>query len=137
MKVMLEDGAFEPIRAHSTDAGLDLRAKHNQTLYAHTAKKFHTGTHIELPEGTAGLVKSRSGMLMKHNITTDGVVDESYRGEIIVKLINHGDFDYEVKKGDRIAQLLVVPVLYESVELVDSLDENTDRGSNGFGSTGR
>lgn len=137
MKVMLDEGAFEPLRLHETDAGLDLRAMHSQRVYAGSGKVFHTGVHIELPPGTAGVIMSRSGLNMKHNITTTGLVDESFRGEIRVKLYNHGIVDYDVKAGDRIAQLVVVPVRYESVELVDSLDMDTERGENGFGSTGK
>lgn len=136
MNVMIEPGAYLPVRAHSTDAGMDIRAKETQVVCAKESAIFHTGVHIELPHGTAGVLISKSGLNTKHDITSHGLVDEGYTGEIVVKLYNHGGTDYTVHAGDKISQLVVVPVLYERVELVDTLDTNTERGANGFGSTG-
>ena len=79
---------------------------------------------------------SKSGLNVKHDITSTGVIDEGYDGEIMVKLYNHGEDSYQVNAGDKVSQLLVVHVLYESIEKVDSINGG-DRGSNGFGSTGR
>jgi len=137
MKVKVDDGAFAPIRAHETDAGLDLRAWVGTTVPAHGSAVIGTGTHVELPEGCCGLLVSKSGLNVARDITSTGLIDEGYTGQIMVKLYNHGDKDYEIKAGDKISQLVVIPVRYEPVELVDSIGGNTDRGDNGFGSTGR
>ena len=75
-------------------------------------------------------------MNVKHGITSTGLIDQGYTGEITVKLYNNGNRDYKVERGDKISQLVIIPVLYESVELVDDLDES-ERGANGFGSTGK
>ena len=92
--------------------------------------------HIEIPEGYVGLVKSKSGLMVNHGITTDGTIDAHYTGAIKVCLFNNGGSKYEVKKGDKIAQLVILKCELPELELVDSLEE-TDRGDCGFGSTGR
>lgn len=136
MKIKLDAGAYEPIRAHSTDAGMDLRAKETQIVPARESSIFHTGVHIKLPDNTAGVMISKSGLNVKHDITSTGLVDEGYDGEIVVKLYNHGGHDYKVNAGDKISQLMIVPVLYEDIEIVEDLEQHSERGSNGFGSTG-
>ena len=136
MNIKLDEGAFMPDRAHPTDAGLDIRAMKNGLVRARHSTVFHTGVHIQLPPGTAGLFVSKSGLMMHHDITATGLVDEGYDGEIMVKLFNHGNDDYMVKAGDKIGQLVIMPVLYEPVQVVNSI-EGGQRGSNGFGSTGR
>ena len=137
MRIKLDEGAYMPERAHRTDAGLDLRSRESKTVPAHGSAVFHTGVHVELPEGTCGVLMSKSGLNTNHSITSTGLVDETYVGEIVVKLHNHGDKDYCVEKGEKISQLVVLPVLYEYLELVSELDANTERGESGFGSTGR
>lgn len=137
MRVKLDEGAFALVRAHKTDAGLDIRSRDTQIVPAKESALFHTGVHVELPKGTAGVIISKSGLNVKHDITSTGLIDEGYNGEIIVKLYNHGGYDYTVNAGDKISQLVVVPVRYEEVELVEELSTDTDRGSNGFGSSGR
>lgn len=132
----MDGGAFPPIRMHPTDAGLDIRAMHDGVVKAGQSAVFHTGVHIELPEKTAGLFVSKSGLMMKHDITSTGLVDESYSGEVLVKLFNHGGEDYHVHAGDKIGQLVVMPVFYTPIEIVNSIKEE-GRGNNGFGSTGR
>lgn len=119
-----------------TDAGLDIRAMYDGIVRAGQSAAFKTGVHIELPHGTAGLFVSKSGLMVKHDITATGLVDEGYDGEIVVKLFNHGQSDYSVKAGDKLAQIVVMPVLYEPVEIVDHIKGGV-RGSAGFGSTGR
>lgn len=136
MKVMLDKGAIMPTRAHDTDAGLDLCAMDGQIVPAKESAIFDTGVHIELPNGTVGMLKSKSGLNVKHGLTGEGVIDVGYTGGIKVKLYNHSGYDYEVKKGDKISQLVILPILTPELELVDSLDE-TERGDGGFGSTGR
>lgn len=135
MRIKLDEGAFEPVRAHSTDAGLDLRAMRGGLVRAGQAATFHTGVHVELPGGTAGVLLPKSGLMTNRDIITFGVVDESYRGEVLVHMFNLGSEDYSVRAGDKISQMLVVPVLYEAVEIVDELSEG-ERGDSGFGSTG-
>lgn len=137
MKVMLEDGAYMPERGHETDAGIDLKAMHGQRVMPHSSAVFHTGVHVELPKGTAGLLVSKSGLNVKKDIVSTGLIDEEYRGEIVVKLYNHGDDSYMVMAGDKITNLVVIPVLYEPIEIVDEIDRDTERGDSGFGSTGR
>ena len=137
MKIKLDAGAYMPVRAHETDAGLDLRAKEGQIIPSKESAVFKTGVHVKLPKGTAGVIISKSGLNVKHDITSTGLIDEGYDGEIVVKLINHGGYDYMVEAGDKISQLVIVPVLYEPIEVVDDLEQDSDRGSAGFGSTGR
>ena len=136
IRVNLDKGATAPTRAHRFDAGLDLYAMEDGYIRCNQSRTFDTGTHIEIPEGYVGLVKSKSGLMCNHGIVTDGTIDAHYTGSIRVCLFNHGGGKYEVKKGDKIAQLVIVPCLLPRLELVESLDE-TDRGDNGFGSTGR
>lgn len=136
MRIMLDKGAKVPTRAFPTDAGLDLYSMRDGTVPAHGSATFGTGVHVELPKGTAGIILPRSGLMVKRDILTFGVIDESYRGEIMVHMMNHGDEEYRVYAGDKISQMLIVPVLYEKVEVVDALAEG-ERGSDGFGSTGR
>ncbi len=125
-----------PVRAHDTDAGLDLRSPVDTVIPAHGAVIVDTGVHIELPQNTAGFLKSKSGLNVKHGITSEGVIDVGYTGSIAVKLYNHSGMDYAVHRGDKISQLVVVkidtPELVPVVKLVD-----TKRGNSGFGSTGR
>ena len=137
MKIKLDKSAFLPTRAHDTDAGMDLRASKSARVPAHGSALIGTGVHVQLPEGTAGILISKSGLNTKHDITSTGLIDQGYTGEIMVKLHNHGHDSYQVNAGDKISQLVVVPVLYESVELVDELEEAGERGDSGFGSTGR
>jgi len=136
MKVKIEDGAYMPTRAHATDAGLDLRSTESKNVLAFGTEVFHTGVHVQIPKGAAGILISKSGLNVKHDITSTGLIDEGYTGEIMVKLHNHGSTSYRVNAGDKISQLVIVPVLYEPVEIVDILDDS-ERGSNGFGSSGK
>lgn len=136
MKIVLDEGAYMPERAHPTDAGLDLRSPINAKVYPHGSVVIDTRVHVELPVGHAGVLISKSGLSVKHDITSTGLIDEQYVGSIRVKLYNHGDSTYQINSGDKISQLVVVPVRYEPVEVVDKLD-STARGSGGFGSTGR
>lgn len=136
MKVTLDKGAYMPERAHATDAGADLRAPHDVIVEARGSVVIDTGVHIELPPNTVGMLKSKSGLNVKHGITSEGVIDVGYTGSIRVKLYNHSEKPYEVKAGDKISQLVVIPILIPSFELVDEL-EATERGNGGFGSSGR
>lgn len=135
MKVMLDDCAVLPTRAYETDAGLDLRALHGGIVRAKQSATFQTGVHVELPKGTGGLLLPKSGLMLR-DLLTFGVVDEGYTGEILVHMFNHGNDDYMVHGGDKISQLVIMPVRYEQIEVVNSLTGG-ERGVRGFGSTGR
>lgn len=136
MKVKLEKGAYMPERAHTTDAGADLRTPCDVIVPAKGSVVIDTGVHIELPPYTVGMLKSKSGLNVKHGITSEGVIDVGYTGSIAVKLYNHSDETYYIFAGEKISQLVVMPILTPSFELVDEL-EATERGNGGFGSTGR
>lgn len=136
MKIKLDKGAFPPSRAFPTDAGLDIRAMDFGVVRAQDSTVFRTGVHVELPPGTAGLFVSKSGLMMRHDITATGLIDEGFSGEILVKLFNHGREDYHVRAGDKIGQLVVMPVMYEPVQIVNTIEAG-ERGANGYGSTGR
>ena len=139
MNFALEEGAIAPTYAHDDDAGMDLYANEAAVIFPGGRAMIGTGLHVELPEGTYGAVMPRSGLAAKHGVTVlnaPGIVDHGYRGEVKVTLYNTSDRTFDVRHGDRIAQLIVSP--YEHVELneVGSLSE-TERGEGGFGSTGR
>ena len=136
MKVKLDDFAFIPERAHNTDAGLDLKSPICIEIPARSSVVIDTGVHVDLPIGTVGFLKSKSGLNVNHDITSDGVIDVGYTGSIKVKLYNHGIIPYQVLRGDKITQLVVVECHFPDVEIVEELD-NTERGNKGFGSTGR
>ncbi len=135
MKVMLDPGAIMPNRAHPTDAGLDLYAPRTVVIPARGSAVVDTGVHVSLPEKTVGMLKSKSGLNVKKNILGEGVIDEGYTGPIVVKLYNQGDEDVTIGAGQKLIQLVILPILTPELEQVDSLDE-TDRGAGGFGSTG-
>lgn len=137
IKVKLDAGARMPTRAHEWDAGLDIYARETQTVHARGSAKFDTGVHVALPNGTAGFLKSKSGLNVKHGITSEGVIDAGYTGSIVVKLYNNSDVDYTVNAGEKISQLVILPVVIpECIISVADLEE-TERGDGGFGSTGR
>lgn len=137
MLIKLDEGARMPNRAHSTDAGLDIFSRETKTVPARGSRTFDTGVHILIPHGLVGFLKSKSGLNVKHGITSEGVIDAGYTGSICVKLYNNSDEDYTVQKGDKISQLVIMPIAHDfELEQVESLEE-TERGSGGFGSTGR
>ena len=136
MEIMLDDGACMPSRGHKTDAGLDLRTPKAVTVPAYGSATVDTGVHVALPHGCSGLLVSKSGLNVRHDITNTGLIDEEYTGSIVVKLYNHGGEDHEFEAGDKITQLVVIPVVCEPLEQVSAFNR-TERGNNGFGSTGR
>ena len=137
MKVKLDYGAFMPEKAHKEDAGFDLKSPVNVKIKAKGSSVIDTGVHIELPPNTVGMLKSKSGLNVKHGIVSEGVIDVGYTGSIKAKLYNHSGYDYTVEAGDKITQLVILPLAAVSpMVLVDELEE-TDRGNNGFGSSGK
>lgn len=137
MKIKLDKGAIMPTRAHDTDAGLDLYCREDKMLWAGQSVRFDTGVHIELPHGYFGKIESKSGLNVDHGVVClGGVIDEGYTGSIVVKLYSCGATSHKFLKGDKIAQLVILPYLAPDLEEVEEL-EQSDRGSDGFGSTGR
>ena len=137
MDYYLDEGAFAPEYAHSTDAGMDLRTPKTVRVPAHSSAIIDTGVHIQIPNNFVGFLKSKSGLNVKHGILSEGVIDCGYTGSIVVKLYNHSDTDYVFQKGDKITQLVILPCATGALlEQVDSFDE-TERGDSGFGSTGK
>lgn len=136
MNIVLDDGATIPARAHETDAGYDLCAIGDRLIAAQSSAVIDTGVHIQLPKGYAGLLVSKSGLNVKHDITSTGLIDSGYTGSIKVKLYNHGLKPYQVNDGDKISQLVILKVASPDLVIATSL-EDTERGNNGFGSTGR
>lgn len=137
MKIKLDDGAIMPTRAHETDAGLDLYARETVRIWPGQSEIFDTGVHIELPRGFYGKIESKSGLNVNHSIVScGGVIDEGYTGSIAVKLYNLGNTSYVFNAGEKIAQLVIMPYVTPKIEQVDEL-EDTARGAQGFGSSGR
>ena len=134
----IHEDAIIPTFGSEYAAGADLYSIYNTMIYSGNTEVIHTGISIEIPEGYVGLIFARSGWAGKRGLAPAnkvGVVDSDYRGEILVYLHNHGYSKQEVVKGDRIAQLMIVP--YPKIEFVE-VDElsDTNRGDGGFGSTG-
>ena len=128
---------FELTKKNKFDAGLDVPSNEDIIIPRRSSAIVHTGIRIAVPDNYVGLLWSRSGLSVKHKIEVGaGVVDSTYRGELMVHLFNHGDEPFEVKKGDRIAQLITMYINIHPYYKVEKLD-NTDRGDNGFGSTGK
>lgn len=134
----LHELATIPEYAHSTDSGLDLTAVEETEISAKESKLIKTGIAIELPLNTEAQIRPRSGLALKNQITvlnTPGTVDEGYRGEIGVILINHGNSSFTVTQGMKIAQMVIAPVIRVDIEETSQLG-STPRGAGGFGSTG-
>lgn len=137
MKVVLDEGARLPERAHADDAGLDLFSRERKVIPAHGSALFDIGVHMEIQHGYFGKIESKSGLNVKHGVVScGGVIDSGFSGSITVKLYNLSDEDYEVLAGDKIAQLVLIPIAIPRLVVVEKLGE-TERGSDGFGSTGR
>lgn len=136
MKIKLDAGAFMPVRAHATDAGADLRSPVDAYIPARGSRIIDTGVHIQLPHGFVGMLKSKSGLNVRYSITSDGVIDEGCTGSIVVRLKNDRFLPYNVRRGDKITQLVVLHCEYVDFEVIDKLDDS-ERGDGGFGSTGK
>jgi dUTP pyrophosphatase len=136
---LLHPDAVPPARTRSGDAGYDLRATERVSIPQEGHRLVGTGIAIALPEGVAGLVTPRSGLAIEHGLTllnAPGLIDPNYRGEIKVIIHNTSERRYTVEIGDRVAQLLLVPYWAPELEVVDELPR-TERGGDGFGSSGR
>ena len=136
---LLSPDAQVPSYAHDDDSGMDLVADEALVIPAGEWRLAGTGIAIELPSFTEAQVRPRSGLAWQHGITvlnTPGTIDEGYRGEIKVILINHSQQAFPVKKGMKIAQMVISPILRPTLEICDAKISETTRGTKGFGSTG-
>ena len=136
MKVKLDPGAFMLTKAHDTDAGFDIYSPVDVEVPACGNVVIDTGVHVAIPLGCGGVLMSRSGLNVKHDILSTGLIDYGYTGSIRVKLYNHGYLPYQVKRGDRITQMIITPCFSLELQQVDELN-GSERGSDGFGSSGR
>lgn len=136
MKVKLDEGAYMPERAHSLDAGYDIRTPRAVKVLPYGSVVIDTGVHVEIPPNHVGMLKSKSGLNINRDLVGEGVIDSGYTGSIRVKLYNHGEQTRVFHKGDKITQLVVMPIITPELELVSHLEE-TERGESGFGSSGR
>ena len=130
--------AVLPSYAHPSDAGMDVRSVEDLTIAPGKRALVHTGLVMLLPPKYEAQVRPRSGLALKSGVTvlnTPGTIDSGYRGEVGVILANFGDADFPVKKGDKIAQIVIAPVTQPEIVETTEVDE-TDRGAGGFGSTG-
>jgi dUTP pyrophosphatase len=138
---LLRPGAHPPAKTRPGDAAFDLRVDESFVLAPGGRRRASTGIAVAIPDGMAGLVLPRSGLADRHGITllnTPGLIDPNYRGEVGLIVHNAGSSPYEVHAGDRVAQLLVVPVASVGAVEVDELPPTSDdRGEQGFGSSGR
>ena len=135
MKIKLDTKAIMPTRAHKTDAGLDLYSPDAYVIPPGERCVISTGVHVQLPHDTVGMLKSKSGLNVFYGLLNEGVIDEGYTGEIGVCIYNHSHDTFSVQRGDKISQLVILPCLRPDLKVVDKLDE-TERGNDGFGSTG-
>ena len=139
IKTVIDDHGAVPAYSREDDAAVDLRASESCYIKAGAVRLVDTGVRAAIPNGYVGLVCPRSGMACKHEVTVinaPGVIDPNYRGSIKVGLVNHNSVGFDIREGDRIAQLLIVPVPRVMFQQVAELDD-TERGADGFGSSGR
>lgn len=140
MKVMVERGGYMPQRAHFDDAGIDFRTPEEFTLQPHGGSRVvDLKVRVKIPVGCFGKLESKSGLNVNHNIQcTGGVIDSGFRGSIKVRITNNGDQAYTFKQGDKIVQMVLIPVLLADLQQVPMLDDSiSGRDEAGWGSTGR
>lgn len=144
MRFSLDDGAYAPTIAHiKEDAGIDLKTPIDITIPAGGSAVIDTGVHVELPPNTFGKLESKSGLNVKHGVVSlGGVIDEGYTGSIVTRIYNFGNEDYHFNAGDKIVQMVIIPVVYVNglykVPLFDIKEANAGvRADSGLGSTGK
>ncbi len=135
-----ENKDFLPVYSSAEAAGADLKACIQEDIILKPGQRYlvPTGLSIQMPAGYEAQIRPRSGLAIKNGISlvnTPGTIDSDYRGEVKIIMINHGSEDFVIHRGDRIAQLVIAPVIHGMFAMADSLDA-TDRGAGGFGSTG-
>jgi len=132
----LTERAKLPLRAHLNDAGIDLFASEPALIRPKAWVLISTGIRIALPQGTVGLIWDKSGLANEGLHVMAGVIDEGYRGEILINVMNMNKHEYKINAGEKVAQLLVQPVLYPEI-IEAKINDSTERGTSGFGSTGK
>ena len=138
IKLLYENSKL-PEFANSGDAGMDIFSVDRKVIKSAESQLIRTGISIELPKDTEIQIRPKSGLALNNGITllnSPGTIDEGYRGEIKVIVINHGKNDFLVEEGMKIAQMVLKPIYKVKITKVDSIDYETDRGKNGFGSSG-
>lgn len=135
ISVYLDEGAYEPTRAFEHDAGLDIYTPCFAVIPAGGRATIDTGVHVFIPDGYVGKIESRSGLMRKDGITSEGTIDAGYTGSIGVILFNGGKENKVFEPGDKITQLVIYPCETPKVNIVKTIPV-TQRGNNGFGSTG-
>lgn len=136
VRVVLDRGAKMPTKAHESDAGFDLYTREDGYVAPNGWYICDTGVHMEIPKGYVGFLKSKSGLNVKHGLRGEGVIDSGYTGSIVAKIYNDTDKLYAFNKGDKVIQIVLLPIPDVDLVEVDNLEE-TDRSSNGFGSSGK
>ncbi len=144
MKIKIVNTSKHPLPSYQTSgaAAVDLRAALHEPVVLKPGQRLlvPTGIHLELPIGYEAQLRPRSGLALKHGLSlvnTPATIDSDYRGEIQVIMINHGQDEFVIKDGERICQMVIAPCLQVEWEEVDSINDNTQRGKQGFGHTGR
>ncbi len=138
IKLLYENSKL-PEFANLGDAGMDIFSVDRKVIKSGESELIRTGISIELPKDTEIQIRPKSGLALNNGITllnSPGTIDEGYRGEIKVIVINHGKNDFLVEEGMKIAQMVLKPIYKVKITKVDSIDYETDRGKNGFGSSG-
>ena len=136
IKVALDDDARFPTKGFAADAGFDLYSREDAVIEPGKSWVFNTGVHMAIPEGICGLIVGKSGLNVVYDAQSSGLIDSGYTGAIHIKLYNHGEKTLEIKKGQKISQIVLLPIIMPVLCLVKSL-EATQRGDGGFGSTGK
>lgn len=137
IRVELEPGAKMPSKAHPADAAFDLYCIEGGIVHPKESVTFDTGVHMAIPEGYCGILISKSGLNVRYSMTSTGLIDAGYTGTIAVKLYNHGLRDYRVLPHEKISQITIVKLPAIRLHRVDRIEDETERGQNGFGSSGR
>lgn len=132
----LDSGAFDPIHNYAEDAGTDLCCMEDVTVPAFGSVCVDTGTHMHIPVGYGGLLVSKSGLNVVHEMTSTGLIDTGFTGLIKVRIYNMSDEDYQFKAGDKITQIVFIKIGLPELVKVSQIDGG-ERGDNGYGSTGR
>lgn len=140
MKVLIDEGGYMPVKAHVADGGFDLFSTGEFVVQRNAPAIIDTKVHIDIPQGFVGLILPKSGLNVNHNILSFGVIDSGYEGSIKVKLYKLDNEEYHIHKGDKISQIVITPISSVSdleKATPETFYKNTERGNNGFGSTGR
>ena len=136
IKYMLDEGGFAPEKAHRADAGFDIKSPVKVIVPEHGSAIIDTRLRVGIPVGYVGMIKSKSGLNVKQGLRAEGVIDAGYIGTIVVKMYNDSDKPYTFNIGDKLTQLVILPIPDVDMVGTNSL-ETSDRGENGFGSSGK